>query len=338
MHQRVASRALHRSWSRAFCAVPEEIPDASDPVILYQYETCPFCTKVRMFLYYHKIPFTAIEVDPLRKTELKEIKNEAYGEEKITVPLVYWGGEYHRESDQIIQKLYEHHYPNIPIHASEEKWIQWVDQKLIRYVSPMVYESWSGAFKAFGYINSHSKFPLHTRLLNTVVGGVAMHLITNLKLKKKYNIVDTEGEYQQLLHDWAVYGLEHKDFHGGDSPDLADITVFGVLGAMVRCREDMMDEYLKNEAVRLWFRRMHNEVEHSMQDVELDSESEYETDDEQDPVIKVVSTSEQKREEREVQKQQITEEKAKSLEEGTVEVEEEREKEFARVRSGKKEE
>ena len=97
----------------------------------------------------------------------------------------------------------------------------------------MVYESWSGAFKAFAYINSHSKFPLSTRVMNVVFGGVLMHLITNLKLKKKYQIVDTEGEYQQLLHDWIVHGLEHKPFHGGDSPDLADLSVFGPLAAMV---------------------------------------------------------------------------------------------------------
>ena len=89
----------------------------------------------------------------------------------------------------------------------------------------MIYDSWSGAFKTFQYIGEHSKFPIHTRILNTLVGGVMMHLITNLKLKKKYNIIDVDGEYQQLIHDWAVYGLQYKDFHGGSSPDLADLIV-----------------------------------------------------------------------------------------------------------------
>ena len=54
-----------------------------------------------------------------------------------------------------------------------------------------------------------------------------------------------------------------------------------------------MDEYLKNEAVREWFRRMHNEIEGNMQDIEAESDDEYESADEAEPVIKVVATSEE---------------------------------------------
>ena len=38
---------------------------------LYQYQTCPFCSKVRVFLDYHGIPYEKVEVNPLFKKELK---------------------------------------------------------------------------------------------------------------------------------------------------------------------------------------------------------------------------------------------------------------------------
>ncbi|XP_064458460.1 prostaglandin E synthase 2-like [Ornithodoros turicata] len=38
---------------------------------LFQYQTCPFCCKVRAFLQYYGIPFTVIEVDPVLRQQLK---------------------------------------------------------------------------------------------------------------------------------------------------------------------------------------------------------------------------------------------------------------------------
>ncbi|XP_020245727.1 prostaglandin E synthase 2-like isoform X2 [Asparagus officinalis] len=40
-------------------------------VVLYQYEACPFCNKVRAFLDYHDIPYKIVEVNPLSKKEIK---------------------------------------------------------------------------------------------------------------------------------------------------------------------------------------------------------------------------------------------------------------------------
>uniref|UniRef100_A0A0D9W2Y7 Prostaglandin E synthase 2 n=1 Tax=Leersia perrieri TaxID=77586 RepID=A0A0D9W2Y7_9ORYZ len=40
-------------------------------VVLYQYQACPFCNKVRAFLDYHDIPYKVVEVNPLSKKEIK---------------------------------------------------------------------------------------------------------------------------------------------------------------------------------------------------------------------------------------------------------------------------
>eukprot|EP00051_Salpingoeca_urceolata_P024888 m.442674 g.442674 ORF g.442674 m.442674 type:complete len:187 (-) comp20286_c2_seq41:780-1340(-) len=36
-------------------------------ITLYQYQACPFCTKVRTFLDYCRVPYNVVEVDPLSK-------------------------------------------------------------------------------------------------------------------------------------------------------------------------------------------------------------------------------------------------------------------------------
>ena len=41
------------------------------PIKLFQYETCPFCNKVRAFLDYYDIQYTKVEVNPLFKKEIK---------------------------------------------------------------------------------------------------------------------------------------------------------------------------------------------------------------------------------------------------------------------------
>ncbi|XP_066112187.1 prostaglandin E synthase 2 [Saccopteryx bilineata] len=38
---------------------------------LYQYKTCPFCSKVRAFLDFHALPYQVVEVNPVRRGEIK---------------------------------------------------------------------------------------------------------------------------------------------------------------------------------------------------------------------------------------------------------------------------
>jgi len=69
-------------------------------LILYQYEECPFCTKVRAFLTEMKIKFKKVNVsfdhnDPLRKKLAKESGVK-------TVPIIEVDGEFIGESEKII--------------------------------------------------------------------------------------------------------------------------------------------------------------------------------------------------------------------------------------------
>eukprot|EP00897_Mesotaenium_endlicherianum_P005322 jgi/Mesen1/4818/ME000243S04000 len=53
-------------------AAKEKAPvDLPGEVVLYQYEACPFCNKVKAYLDYRSIPYRIVEVNPLGKKELK---------------------------------------------------------------------------------------------------------------------------------------------------------------------------------------------------------------------------------------------------------------------------
>ena len=69
-------------------------------LILYQYEECPFCTKVRAFLTEMKIKFKKVNVsfdhnDPIRKKIAKKSGVK-------TVPVIEVNGEFIGESEKII--------------------------------------------------------------------------------------------------------------------------------------------------------------------------------------------------------------------------------------------
>ncbi|XP_039362975.1 cip1-interacting zinc finger protein isoform X2 [Mauremys reevesii] len=48
-----------------------QLPAGSLQLTLYQYKTCPFCSKVRAFLDYHGVPYEIVEVNPVMRKEIK---------------------------------------------------------------------------------------------------------------------------------------------------------------------------------------------------------------------------------------------------------------------------
>lgn len=57
-----------RALSTASVGSADSSPAA---VQLYQYAICPFCSKCKAALDYAKVPYQAIEVNPLTKSEIK---------------------------------------------------------------------------------------------------------------------------------------------------------------------------------------------------------------------------------------------------------------------------
>lgn len=102
-------------------------------VVLYQYEPCPYCCKVKAVLDYLRIPYEVVEVNPLTKKETKAFTDYR------KVPVCKINGEVVVDSSAIISRLREL-VVDVQIDSGnaggvsreeEEKWRQWVDQKLV---------------------------------------------------------------------------------------------------------------------------------------------------------------------------------------------------------------
>ncbi|KAH0456993.1 hypothetical protein IEQ34_014900 [Dendrobium chrysotoxum] len=215
-------------------------------VVLYQYEACPFCNKVKAFLDYHNIPYKVVEVNPFGK---KEIKWSDYKK----VPILVVDGEQLVESSDIIDKLNQRIHPEKTILDEEEsKWRRWVDEHLVHVLSPNIYRTISEALESFSYITSHGNFSFHERLTAKYAGAAVMYLVSK-KLKKKYNITDERAALYEAAETWSK-AIDGREFLGGSRPNLADLSVFGVLRPIryLKAGRDMVE----NTSIGEWYQRM----------------------------------------------------------------------------------
>ncbi|NP_001130206.1 uncharacterized LOC100191300 [Zea mays] len=219
-------------------------------VVLYQYQACPFCNKVRAFLDYHDIPYKVVEVNPLSKKELK------WSDYK-KVPILTVDGEQLVDSSDIINILQSRINPNEELTSDEEaKWRRWVDEHLVHVLSPNIYRTTSEALESFDYIAKHGNFSFTERFAVKYAGAAAMYMVSK-KLKKKYNITDERASLYDAANTW-IDALNGRDFLGGSKPNLADLAVFGVLRPIryLRAGKDMVE----NTEIGDWYRRMEDAV------------------------------------------------------------------------------
>ncbi|GMN51293.1 hypothetical protein TIFTF001_020443 [Ficus carica] len=228
---------------------PEVVPK---DVVLYQYEACPFCNKVKAFLDYYDIPYKVIEVNPLSK---KEIKWSDYKK----VPILMVDGEQLVDSSAIIDKLGDKLNPEKEASLGddeEKKWRQWVDNHLVHVLSPNIYRNTSEALESFDYITSNGNFSFTEKITVKYAGAAAMYFVSK-NLKKKYNITDERAALYDAAETW-VNALNGRDFLGGSKPNLADLAVFGVLRPIryLRSGRDMVE----HTRIGDWYTRMENAV------------------------------------------------------------------------------
>ncbi|XP_008453485.2 uncharacterized protein LOC103494185 [Cucumis melo] len=223
-------------------------------VVLYQYEACPFCNKVKAFLDYYDIPYKVVEVNPLSK---KEIKWSDYKK----VPILVVDGEQLVDSSAIIDQLShrvlsDKNVSSVSEDDEETKWRRWVDNHLVHILSPNIYRNTSEALESFDYITSNGNFGFAEKISVKYAGAAAMYFVSK-KLKKKYNITDERAALYEAAETW-VDALAGRDFLGGSKPNLADLAVFGVLRPIryLRSGKDMVEHTRIGE----WYTRMESAV------------------------------------------------------------------------------
>ena len=257
---------------------------------LFQYQTCPFCCKVRAFLDYYGIPYDVIEVNPVLRQQLKfsskyrkvpilvlskdpSVKDNRLIESSIQLndstliislltsyftcnpglqenlhgigtlypEITFASLEENRSVSSVVNKYFlmkgdhmsEEEYKKVIKDLSEErKWREWADNVLVHALSPNIYRTLPEAidsFEVFSNVgNWNNLFPTWERLMIIYVGGVAMYFIGK-RLKKRHNLKDDVREsLYDAVNTWTK-ALKGRKYMGGDKPNLADLSVFGVL-------------------------------------------------------------------------------------------------------------
>ncbi|RMX69967.1 hypothetical protein KXD40_009656 [Peronospora effusa] len=135
----------------------------------------------------------------------------------------------------------------------EELWRQWVDKKLIVLTPPNIYRTIPEALQAFDYCLTEGKFTPMERRVSKYVGAVVMYLIAK-RSKKKYEIDDERQALYSALDNWVDAIGDKRPFLGGNEPNMADLSVFGVLRAMHGL--DTYNDMMRETNIKPWFTRM----------------------------------------------------------------------------------
>ncbi|KAK5870683.1 hypothetical protein PBY51_003609 [Eleginops maclovinus] len=271
-----------------------KVSGAGLKLTLYQYKTCPFCSKVRAFLDYHGLPYEIVEVNPVMRKEIKwsdyrkvpilmvdsevqlndssviisSLKTHLISKERSMTDILQCypamkgvndrGKEVTEYNNKYWVMLNEAEslelYPDKGMQKEEIKWRKWADEWLVHLISPNVYRTTDEALASFDYIVREGKFGTMEGFFAKYVGAAAMYIIAK-RLKSRHNLQDDVREdLYKAVNDWVAAIGKKRKFMGGDQPNLADLAVFGVLRVMEGLQA--FDDMMQNTKVKHWYGRM----------------------------------------------------------------------------------
>ncbi|KAK3747835.1 hypothetical protein QZH41_015986, partial [Actinostola sp. cb2023] len=257
-------------------------------ITLYQYQTCPFCCKVRAFLDYYGMEYSIVEVNPLSR---KEIQFSKY--KKVPIAVVngkqindssvitsvlksYLGGEqmldtlltYYPEmksTNEDGKAVLEYANRHAVMHLTgvdkstqkkimeERQWRKWVDNTFVHTLSPNIYRTAAEASKAFEYFSTVGNFSTVERYAVRYGGTVAMYFLGK-HLKRRYRLKDDVRESLYEEGEKWMKAVGNRKFLGGSSPNLADLAVYGVLSGLEDL--DMFKDLMTNTSMQPWYDRV----------------------------------------------------------------------------------
>ncbi len=247
-------------------------------IMLYQYEVCPFCCKVKAFLDFQGLPYRTVEVHPISKSQLK------FSTRYKKVPVLVADGVQCNDSNEIIDSLTallarEGRLRGAPSGGgvgeglfsafvggrggrgaarepseTEARMRRWVDERFVRVVTVNIYETVGESFQTFDYITTECESwgPVE-RHGARVVGAGLMYFIAK-RMKTKYNLGESRAELFACCDEFDK-ALAGRRFLAGDkAPGNADLCVFGVLRAVVGT--DSFREVMVHGKMKPWFLAM----------------------------------------------------------------------------------
>ncbi len=219
---------------------------------LYQYAACPFCSKVRTILKYKGVDYETIEVHPLKKTEI------GFSKDYRAVPIyVDSKGTQVNDSTNIMRWIDNEFqdrkvFKTSPIEQGKENdWLTW-SEKLVKGLPTVIYGSISESLKSFNYITKVGKFSWIEKMTIKYSGAFIMTLVAK-KIRKRENIQNPDLFLRQKTREWTD-GLSGRHFMGGDSPNGADLAVYGITQSVAGLKAGEL--FKENQTYADWMRRM----------------------------------------------------------------------------------
>ncbi|KAF2359011.1 Glutaredoxin [Trinorchestia longiramus] len=245
---------------------------------LYQYQTCPFCCKVRAFLDYHGFSYDVVEVNSVtraqtRWTEYKkvpfllvEIPAAEYGESTIlqlkdsTVIISILASVLRNPKDSLLTII-----EGYPSFYNEDNKLEFSNRYRIMYgenyaevlknpkesATELQWRQWVG--------NWEELFSTWERLLVVYVGAAAMYFIGK-RLKKRHKLEEEPrvSLYKEAKQWMKLIKSSGGKFAGGNAPNLADISMYGMLTAIEGC--DAFADLKANTNINVWYSDMKDRV------------------------------------------------------------------------------
>ncbi|MCB9558754.1 MAG: glutathione S-transferase family protein [Deltaproteobacteria bacterium] len=236
--------------------------------VLYQFELCPFCHKVKAALEVKGIPFRKIEVNPMTKKELPELE----GNGRRKVPVLEMDGTLVADSTEIL-KFLETKDATLTLEGSAREKSEmieaWVDDDLAQLLPAVIYGTWRDAARAARVVARTSNFGF---LQNAIVrggGSIIMNRVAKKILARRGGGNPTELLATELdkFESW----LGEQDFVCGDTLSLGDVAVHGCL----TCIQDFpaFKTIMERERVAAWFERVRILRENARAPVQEDAAS-----------------------------------------------------------------
>ncbi|CAE6956984.1 ptges2, partial [Symbiodinium sp. KB8] len=241
-------------------------------VVIYGYRSCPFANKVYAFLDHHKVPYSVVEVNPLFKAEAKWQSYKRLPFAIINGRQVNDSDDIIDAVAALVRQQRDARTTKLPASAAahgasageaeaadhlagsaalfaapgsggvrdltpeeaerEDRWRAWCRDTFVHTLSPNIYRTPREAWQAFEYIGQVSFSSLYG-LPAQCIGAAVMYLVgKKVASKHGYDPKDVRGEMYSRMRVWTSEGLAGRPFCGGDSPNRADLAMFGVLRAI----------------------------------------------------------------------------------------------------------
>lgn len=239
-----------------FSSSVPSVPSDSD-LVIYSYKICPFCCKAKALIQFFETKYRDVEVSPLTKKQI------AWSKDYKKVPIaVFADGKVVCDSTAIIEEILKRNKDSNKIDklefvsSSARYWEQWSTDRLAILMYPNMTRSFGECRELLSYYSNVKGIGMIDAFLVQNIGALGM-TFAHGKIKKKYGLTDERAALWETLDEFIVkLEVDHRNekFLGGNSPNLGDISIYGVLTSADGLK--LFNDISRNERLGTWMNDM----------------------------------------------------------------------------------